>query len=46
MQPRLVAITGLTDAVFRLRSIAAGFDDHLVKPIVLDHLKRALALVA
>jgi two-component system CheB/CheR fusion protein len=42
-RPRLVAITGLTDSVFRLRSMAAGFDEHLVKPVHFDELKRVLA---
>jgi DNA-binding response OmpR family regulator len=30
---RLIAVTGYGDAEHRLRSFAAGFDQHLVKPV-------------
>ena len=41
-QPWLVAITGLTDDVIRARSMSAGFDAHLLKPISVEALRRAL----
>jgi PAS domain S-box-containing protein len=40
---RLVALTGYGRAEDRARSQAAGFDDHLVKPVELPALERALA---
>ena len=40
---RLVAITGYGQADDRQRALAAGFDDHLVKPVDLEALERALA---
>ena len=40
---RLVALTGYGQADDRDRAIAAGFDDHLVKPADLLALKRILA---
>ena len=39
---RLVAITGYGQAEDRERSKAAGFDDHIVKPVDLATLKRVL----
>ena len=39
---RIVAITGYGQDVDRRRSIAAGFNDHLVKPVSLDVLTRAI----
>ena len=42
-QARLVALTGYGQADDRERAIAAGFDDHLVKPVDLLALERALA---
>ncbi|MGE0192434.1 MAG: response regulator [Planctomycetota bacterium] len=38
----LVALTGYGQAADRARSQAAGFDDHLVKPVSADELKAAL----
>jgi CheY-like chemotaxis protein len=40
---RLVALTGYGQADDRERSRAAGFDAHLVKPVDLEALRRALA---
>src|SRR6185437_4693187 len=40
---RLIALTGYGQADDRDRAIAAGFDDHLVKPVDLQALERALA---
>jgi PAS domain S-box-containing protein len=40
---RLVALTGYGQAEDRQLSAAAGFDDHLVKPVDLPTLERALA---
>ena len=40
---RLVALTGYGQAEDRRRAVAAGFDDHLVKPVDLDALARTLA---
>ena len=40
---RLIAITGYGRAEDRRRSAAAGFDDHLVKPVDLATLERSLA---
>jgi signal transduction histidine kinase len=39
---RIVAITGYGQDVDRRRSVEAGFNDHLVKPVSLDVLTRAL----
>ncbi len=39
---RLIAVTGLDGAEERQRTTEAGFDEHLVKPVELDVLKRAL----
>ena len=39
---RLVALTGYGQADDRERAIAAGFDDHLVKPVDLPALERTL----
>ena len=41
---RLIALTGWGQAEHRRRSIEAGFDDHLVKPVELDHLENVLQL--
>jgi CheY-like chemotaxis protein len=41
-QIRLIALTGYGQADDRQRALAAGFDDHLVKPV--EPLKLALAL--
>jgi two-component system CheB/CheR fusion protein len=38
----LVAITGYGDAEDRERSAAAGFNEHIVKPVDLETLKRLL----
>lgn len=40
---RLVALTGYGQADDRGRAIAAGFDDHLVKPVDIPALERTLA---
>jgi CheY-like chemotaxis protein/two-component sensor histidine kinase len=40
---RLVALSGRSEDEYRRRSAAAGFDDHLVKPIDLPTLQRVLA---
>ena len=40
---RLVALTGYGQAADRLRSQAAGFDDHLVKPVDIDRLDALLS---
>ncbi len=42
-KPRLIALTGYGQANDRARSIAAGFDDHLVKPVDLRSLLASLA---
>jgi DNA-binding response OmpR family regulator len=39
---RLVALTGWGQAEHRRRSIEAGFDDHLVKPVELEVLEGVL----
>lgn len=39
---RLIALTGYGQAEDRQRGLAAGFDEHLVKPVVLSALERAL----
>lgn len=39
---RLIAMSGLGQASDRSRSLQAGFDDHLVKPVALDVLDRLL----
>jgi CheY-like chemotaxis protein len=41
-QVRLVALTGYGRSEDRLHALAAGFDDHLVKPVELPALDRAL----
>jgi len=41
--PRIIALSGYAQLEDRQRSAAAGFDAHLVKPVDLDALKRALA---
>lgn len=40
---RLIALTGYSHATDRQRALAAGFDDHLIKPVDLAALERALA---
>jgi CheY-like chemotaxis protein len=40
--PRIIAITGYGSETDRVRSQAAGFAAHLVKPIDLDHLHSVL----
>jgi len=42
---RLIAMTGWTADEYADRARAAGFDEHLVKPISLDSLLQALATV-
>jgi DNA-binding response OmpR family regulator len=41
---RLVALTGWGQAEHRRRSLEAGFDDHLVKPVELGLLENVLQL--
>ena len=43
---RIVAVTGYGQPGDRDRSRAAGFDDHLVKPLSPDHLRSLIAEVA
>ena len=40
--PRIIAVTGYGQPSDRQRSRAAGFDDHIVKPMSLDVLRRLL----
>jgi signal transduction histidine kinase/ActR/RegA family two-component response regulator len=40
---RIVAVTGYGQSSDRVRSRDAGFDDHVVKPVSLDILRRVLA---
>jgi CheY-like chemotaxis protein len=40
---RLVALTGYGQLEDRERALAAGFDEHLVKPVDLEILERTLA---
>jgi len=40
---KLVAVTGYGQETDRRRSAKAGFDAHLIKPVLLDHLERVLA---
>jgi hypothetical protein len=42
--PRLIAITGFTGDDRRQRSLDAGFERHLIKPVTLRALKRALGV--
>jgi PAS domain S-box-containing protein len=42
----LIALTGYGQAEDRRRALAAGFDVHLTKPVVPDHLARAIANAA
>jgi CheY-like chemotaxis protein len=39
----LIALTGYGQAEDRRRALAAGFDVHLTKPVVPEHLARAIA---
>jgi PAS domain S-box-containing protein len=41
--PRMIAVTGFGQPEDRQRSLAAGFDDHLIKPVALDPLLESLA---
>jgi CheY-like chemotaxis protein/anti-sigma regulatory factor (Ser/Thr protein kinase) len=43
---RLVALTGYGQAEDQQRALAAGFDDHLVKPVDLAELERSLNVTA
>lgn len=42
-QPRLIALTGYGQVEDRHRVLAAGFDEHLVKPVEMNRLLDALA---
>ena len=42
-QIKLVAVTGYGQPSDREKSVAAGFDAHLVKPITVELLQRTLA---
>ena len=42
----LIALTGFSQEEDRIRSLQAGFDDHLIKPTSLDILKEILRRVA
>jgi CheY-like chemotaxis protein len=39
---RLVAVTGYAEEADRLRAIASGFDEHLVKPLNITLLENVL----
>ena len=39
---RLIALTGNSDPAERLVTLAAGFDDHVVKPVSLERLRSLL----
>jgi signal transduction histidine kinase/ActR/RegA family two-component response regulator len=41
-QPWLVALTGYGQPEDRQRALAAGFDEHLIKPVTVEDLRRAL----
>jgi CheY-like chemotaxis protein len=41
---RLIALTGYGQAEDRRRALAAGFDDHLVKPVEPERLQQALTM--
>jgi CheY-like chemotaxis protein len=41
-QPRLIALSALTQPAHRARSLAAGFECHLAKPVTLDEVRRVL----
>lgn len=41
-QPRLIAISGLSDPVHKAESLAAGFEHHLVKPVRIGQLEQIL----
>ena len=43
VKTRLVALTGFGDDKMHARVLAAGFDDHLVKPVSSKHLQQVLA---
>ena len=40
---RLIAVTGCSDPIDRQRAIAAGFDQHMAKPVNTDLLLREIA---
>jgi CheY-like chemotaxis protein len=40
--PRLIALTGYGHDTDRAQALAAGFDDHLLKPVDLERLTAAL----
>ena len=44
-RPILVAVTGYGQVVDRMRTRAAGFSDHLLKPVKIEDFARVLALV-
>jgi DNA-binding response OmpR family regulator len=39
---RLIAVSGYGQATDRAKSVLAGFDEHAVKPIGIDHLRELL----
>ncbi|WP_188131178.1 hypothetical protein [Paraburkholderia panacisoli] len=41
-RPRMIAVTGFGQQEDRQRSLAAGFDDHLIKPVCLTPLLKSL----
>ncbi|KAA1004382.1 response regulator [Paraburkholderia panacisoli] len=41
-RPRMIAVTGFGQPEDRQRSLAAGFDDHLIKPVCLTPLLKSL----
>ena len=44
--PKLFAVTGYGQEQDRARALAAGFDDHIVKPVDLDDLLARLTRLA
>lgn len=42
-RPRLIAVTGMTQATDRARALEAGFDEHVAKPLDLARLESILS---
>lgn len=42
-QLKLIAVSGYGQAADRSRSLAAGMDEHLVKPVAIERLDAAIA---
>jgi len=43
---RLIALTGYGQAEDKQKALAAGFDEHLTKPVDVDTLEKAIAPLA